>query len=94
MLARRPFITMGGRHHLANLHRLGFKTFNEFWDEGYDDHGMQWRIKEILTLIDTISQWPVEKMQQVLQDMQPILEHNYQTFMMLNHQKIHKTFNE
>lgn len=94
ILARRPFITMGGRNHLANLKQLGFRTFNDVWDEGYDEYGMQWRVKEILKLIDTISQWSIEKMQQVLQDMQPILEHNYQTFMTLTHQQIQRTFND
>lgn len=94
ILARRPFITMGGRNHLANLKRLGFRTFNDIWDEGYDEYGMQWRVHEIVKLIDTISQWPIEKMQQVLQDMQPILEHNYQTFMTLTHQQIQRTFND
>jgi len=94
ILARRPFITMGGRNHLANLRKLGFRTFNNIWDEGYDEYGMQWRVQEILKLIDTISSWSVEKMQQVLQDMQPILEHNYQTFMTLTHQKIQRTFND
>lgn len=94
MLARRPFITMGGRDQLANLKRLGFRTFNDFWDEGYDEYGMQWRVHEIIKLIDTISQWPLEKMQQVLQDMQPILEHNYKTFMSLTYTKIQRTFNE
>ncbi len=94
ILARRPFITMGGRHHLANLRKLGFQTFNHLWDEGYDDYGMQWRVHEILKLVDTISQWPVEKLQQILQDMQPILEHNYRTFMSLSYAKIQKVFNE
>ena len=55
---------------------------------------MQGRVKEILKLIDTIGSWSVEKMQQVLQDMQPILEHNYNVFMTLTHQQIQRTFND
>lgn len=94
IVARRPFITMGGLNHLENLRRLGFKTFNEFWDEGYDEYGMQHRVNEIAKLLDTISTWSVEKIQRTLQDMQPILEHNYNTFMNLTHNKIQKTFND
>jgi hypothetical protein len=94
MLARRPFITMGGRNHLSNLRKLGFRTFNNIWDEGYDEYGMQGRVKEIIKLLDTISSWSVGKMQQVLQDMQPILEHNYNVFMTLTHQQIQRTFND
>ena len=94
ILARRPFITMGGRHHLANLRKLGFRTFNDIWDEGYDDYGMQWRVKEILKLLDTISHWPVEKLATTLKDMQEILDHNYNLFVSLNFNKIRNTFND
>ena len=93
IIARRPFITMGGRNHLANLRRLGFKTFNEFWDEGYDEYGMQWRVQEILKLIDTISQWSPEKLITVLDDMQPVLDYNYQLFKTLAFSDIQRTFN-
>lgn len=94
ILARRPFITMGGRNHLANLRRLGFRTFNDIWDEGYDDYGMQHRVQEILKLLDSISQWPAEKLITTLTDMQEILDHNYNVFLSLNFNKIKHTFND
>jgi hypothetical protein len=93
IVARRPFITMGGRNHLANLRRLGFRTFNEFWDEGYDEYGMQWRVTEILKLINTIGLWSPEKLISVLSDMQPILDYNYQLFSTLAFSDIQRTFN-
>ena len=37
ILARRLFITLGNKHHLAGLHRLGFKTFGDIIDESYDN---------------------------------------------------------
>jgi len=92
ILARRPFITMGARNHLANLRKLGFKTFNQFWDEGYDEYPMQHRIWEIEKLLNTISQWPQSKLVQVLEEMQPILDHNYEVFTQLTHKKIMDTF--
>lgn len=94
IIARRPFIVMGGRHHLANLRKLGFKTFNSIWDEGYDDYGMQWRVHEIVKLLETISAWTPEQLADKLKEMQPILEHNYNVFMALTHQRIQKTFND
>jgi len=94
ILARRPFITMGGRNHLANLRRLGFQTFNEFWDEGYDEYGMQWRVREILKLINTIGLWSPEKLITTLNNMQSVLDHNYDVFMALTHQQIQNTFND
>ena len=94
ILARRPFISMAGRHHLVNLRRLGFRTFNDIWDEGYDDYGMQHRVRQILKLIDTIAGWSQQELQQKLIDMQPILDHNYNVFMTLTHSKIQRTFND
>ena len=94
ILARRPFITMGGLNHLSNLRRLGFRTFNNFWDEGYDEYSMQHRVREIIKLIDTISTWPVEKLARTLNDMQEILDHNYKTFTKLTHEQIQETFDE
>lgn len=94
IIARRPFIIMGGRHHLANLRKLGFKTFNDVWDEGYDDYGMQWRIHEILKLVDTISKWSPEQLENKLKEIQPILDHNYNVFMGLSHATIQLTFND
>lgn len=92
ILARRPFITMGGRNHLANLRRLGFRTFNDIWDEGYDEYGMQHRVREIAKLLEQISQWPRSKLISTLEQMKPILDHNYQVFTELTHDKIMKTF--
>jgi hypothetical protein len=36
ILARRLFITLGNRYHLAALRDLGFKTFDKIIDESYD----------------------------------------------------------
>jgi hypothetical protein len=92
IIARRPFITMGGRHHLANLRRLGFRTFNTVWDEGYDDYGMQHRIQEILKLLNTISQWTPTELINKLNSMQHILDHNYEVFNSLTFDKVQATF--
>lgn len=93
IIARRPFITMAGVGHLANLRRLGFRTFNEFWDEGYDDCGMGNRVQQILTQLEIISCWDQTTMTQKLHDMKDILDHNYQVLQTLTHSKIQRTFN-
>jgi hypothetical protein len=94
IIARRPFITMGGLHHLANLRRLGFRTFNNFWDEGYDEYGMQHRVKQIDILLDQIATWSTAKLITTLHQMQEILDHNYKVFTALTHQQIKNTFND
>lgn len=91
IMARRPFIVMGNCNYLLNLKRLGFRTFNSFWSEEYDQFDSEKRIKEIEKVLYEISRY--SNLDQVLNDMKEILEHNYQTFMKLDHQQIARAFN-
>lgn len=92
IIARRPFIILSNPGFLSNLQKLGFKTFNAFWDEGYDDYGEGDRILKIETLLESIAAWPIEKCQQLLVEMGPILEHNYRVFTTLTTKKIAEVF--
>jgi hypothetical protein len=94
IVARRPFIAMAGVGHLQNLKKLGFRTFSEFWDEGYDDCGMQNRVNAIIKLIEQISTYSQQQLNETLIAMQPILDHNYNVFMTLTHQKIQQAFDD
>ena len=93
-MAGRPFIIMGSQHYLQNLRRLGFRTFNEFWDEGYDDYDPTQRIKEIEKLIQSLANKSLKEMQVMLVKMKPILDHNFQRFKTLTYQQIQETFDE
>jgi hypothetical protein len=71
-----PFIIFGPQGFLTNLHRCGFKTFNQYWDESYDECVGTERIikiKQVLTELFKLDQPALEKM---YDDMRPILEHN------------------
>jgi len=92
MLARRPFISVTPTNHLTNLKRLGFRTFNDYWDEGYDEYGTGNRIQQVSTVLETISRWSVTELASALDDMQDIFEHNYQTLLSLTPMRIEKTF--
>jgi hypothetical protein len=94
IIAGRPFIIMGSQHYLQNLRRLGFRTFNEFWDEGYDDYDPTQRIKEIEKLIQSLANKSLKEMQVMLVKMKPILDHNFQRFKTLTYQQIQETFDE
>ena len=37
IIAGQPFIVHGCKHYLKTLRRLGFETYSEFFDEGYDE---------------------------------------------------------
>jgi len=77
MLLQKPFITMGPRNFLIHLRQLGFCTFHDFWDEGYDGHEGLHRYVKILELINTLATKSVAELESIYKSMQPVLEHNY-----------------
>jgi hypothetical protein len=92
ILARRPFIVVGSQFFLQNLKRLGFKTFNDFWDEGYDEYLPEQRIQEIEKLLSHIASWPVDQLGDKLLKLNKILEHNYNNFFNLTYTQIKNSF--
>jgi len=92
IVAKRPFIVISSSLYLQNLKKLGFKTFNNFWDEGYDEYSSEQRIYEIEKLLAQIASLSVNKLNSMLLEMNEILEHNYNNFLNLNYKKIKETF--
>ena len=81
MMLKKPFITFASKYHLAYLRQMGFETFQEFWNEGYDNSDGINRYQQILQLIDWIAQQPMSTLIDMHQHMQPILDHNYNLLM-------------
>jgi hypothetical protein len=75
---KHPFIIAGVNGALKGLHRAGFKTFSEFWDESYDDIACPaTRIRAIKQIIEEISTWDNDKILDFKRKVKPILDHNY-----------------
>lgn len=78
---KKPFIVVAPPKTLEYIRSFGFKTFNEFWDESYDtelDHSE--RLAKIFDLIDTINNTPLEDLRSLYDDMQNVVEHNFNTY--------------
>lgn len=76
-----PFIMVGPPHSLKYLKTFGYKTFDKWWDESYDaeeDH--EKRMYQIMDLIDSIADQPIQKLRAIYQEMLPILRHNLEVF--------------
>lgn len=72
-----PFIIVGNPYSLHNLHRLGFKTFHEIWDESYDTTlDDNERFDKLKNLILEINSWSDEKIAQIMPQIMEITEHN------------------
>ena len=59
---KQPFIMLGAKGSLNALRKQGFKTFEEYWDESYDDEADDTkRFFKVLDLIKEISSWSAER---------------------------------
>ncbi len=82
IIAKRLFVMFAGQHYLANLRKLGFRTFDSVIDESYDQESdalIRWhRAWEQMV-------WLAEQPQeQILERIRPIVEHNYTHIMTTN----------
>jgi len=83
MLMRTPFIVHGPQNFLPRLRKLGFKTFHQWWDEGYSEDPEGWQLTEIPKILDCLSQLSIGELESMYADMQPTIEHNYNLLMSL-----------
>jgi len=85
---RTPFIIHGPQYILTNVKKLGFKTFSDYWDEGYEKDPGYHNLVEIKKIIDYIAEKPMDEIKNMYSDMSEILEHNYNVFMNLTYSDI------
>lgn len=73
-----PFILVGGAYTLKNLKEQGFKTFDKWWDESYDNElDNNKRLLKIWKLICELNNKSLKEIHQMYQEMIPTLIHNY-----------------
>lgn len=83
-----PFIIVGSKHTLKYLRKLGYKTFDGFIDESYDELDDEERFLAIAKAIEKIKN--IEDKVSWLESMREILEHNHKLFLSIRE----KQFNE
>ena len=77
ILYERPFISYGKPGTLKYLKSFGFKTFNEYWDESYDDiedDGV--KIEKISLIIQELCKKDITEIKKMYASMRPLLQHN------------------
>ena len=68
---------VAGGGYLKKLKEYGFKTFDKWWDEYYDDEiDFYKRIDKIKNLILEISKWSIEECESKYKEMKDVLLHN------------------
>jgi len=77
----RPFVLLSVPGALRNLHAIGFKTFDTWWDESYDQ--IVDPAKRLLAVTDVI-QWvcsrSIDELATLLEQMHPVLLHNHRYY--------------
>lgn len=76
-----PFIIVNSIGALKYLRNAGYKTFSDFFDEGYDEIiDTRERIERIAHVCKTINEWSVEDKQKFFYETRSIVDYNYQVF--------------
>ncbi len=89
ILMRTPFVVHGPQNFLPRLRALGFRTFDQWWDEGYSEDPADYQLSQIVQIIDQIGNRSVEQLESMYTDMQPTLEHNYQLLKRIQKHDLH-----
>lgn len=77
ILYERPFVSYGNPGTLAYLRDYGFKTFNEYWDESYDNEkDDDKKIEMIAEIIRNLCKKNLKEINQLYDNMKPLLEYN------------------
>lgn len=76
IVGNKPFLVYGPKHFLKNLKELGFKTFDQWWDESYDDCQGPERWHAMRSVVDKICKWNDTEKQEVLDQCAPVTQHN------------------
>jgi hypothetical protein len=75
-----PFIIVGTKGSLEYLRSYGFRTFEHIWDESYDLADDNVRIERIASLLRSLNELPTEGKQDLFDQAQEIIQHNWNHF--------------
>ena len=91
--ACQPFILVSSKNSLKKLKELGFKTFDRWWDEGYDEkETLKERIDEIEKILVDLCSKSDEELCKILNEMEEVLIHNFNHFITANNENFYEVF--
>lgn len=78
IMYKQPFIILGPKKSLFYIKQLGFKTFEDIWDESYDliEDNME-RLYSVINLIESISKKSEEEKLEISKKVKDIVEYNF-----------------
>tara|TARA_R100001509_G_scaffold152670_2_gene113100 strand:- start:251 stop:598 length:348 start_codon:yes stop_codon:yes gene_type:complete len=77
MYCGHPIIQFAPHKTLEVMKQYGFKTFDKWWDESYDNEKDDWkRLQMIMDLVLEISEYDKKDLLHMYEDMKETLQHN------------------
>ena len=81
ILHKRPFVIVGPPGSLAQIKKLGFKTFDDVWDESYDCiEDPNQRIRAVIKIVQHVCSFSAHDLQNLMYNMRDTVESNYQFY--------------
>lgn len=84
IIMKTPFLIQGPKNFIKNFKKLGFQTFDRWWDEGYSEDPERSQIDGILKVVDQISKLSIKQLHSMYNDMSEVLLHNQNLLMRLD----------
>ena len=92
LATKTPFLIMASPNYIKNLRRLGFRSFGQFWDESYDHQQGVQRVESIQRITDDLARLDYKQLEDMYQQMRPVLDHNHNVYRALTGGKILSVF--
>ena len=87
IMAEKPLVVYAPKNFLQQMQRLGFKTFGDLWDEGYDRLEGPDRYKHIMTIVKDVANMSASQQLELYENSRQICSHNKQRLAVLSGQK-------
>jgi hypothetical protein len=79
--AGQPFIILASAGHLKYLKTLGYKTFDKWWSEEYDQIAdLNLKCKMIIEILQKLAGYNIEQLKVIRDEMTEVLKHNQQVY--------------
>lgn len=83
-----PFLIAGPSHYLMEIRNMGFKTFDGFIDESYDEEvDNKLRLEKVISELIRISNLPIEVLKHKLKEFENVLIYNQMKLLSFDYQK-------
>jgi hypothetical protein len=83
IVAKKPMVVYAPKNFLQQMQLLGFKTFDNLWDESYDQLEGPERYQKIINIVQQVAGMPVNQQLELYQESRQICSYNKQRLISL-----------